>query len=159
MRPPTADLSAEDTLRHCPLLEPLSDDQIGALAARASMLSLRAGKVLFRPDDRARHLFVVESGRLAIRLASPSGAAIETEDVREHCLSGWSALVAPFTYLAEARAAEDTTVLVFRAEDVEEVLLQDPVAGYAVMKHIAAAISTRLRDLKEELIEQLAQAS
>ena len=35
------------------------------------------------------------------------------------------------------------------------MLLREPEAGYAVMKKLAGLISTRLREMKEELIEVL----
>jgi len=46
---------------------------------------------------------------------------------------------------------------VMQADDVEEVILREPAAGYAVMKSVASAIAVRLRDVREELIEQLGE--
>jgi CRP-like cAMP-binding protein len=63
--------------------------------------------------------------------------------------------VAPHVYVAEASALEDSTVLAISADEVEDILLREPAAGYAVMKKVAGVISTRLRDIKEELIEVL----
>jgi len=50
-------------------------------------------------------------------------------------------------------------VLALAAADVEEVLLREPAAGYALMKKIAGLISVRLRDLKEQIVELLATQS
>ncbi len=155
MKPPTADLSNESTLRHCDLLEPLSDEQIVELAARAGTRSLAEGETLFDQNADAHELFVVASGRLAVRLATPSGHVIEVFDAGQYRLSGWSALVAPHVYIADAHAVEDSTVLVIAAGDAEEVFLREPAAGYAVMKKLAGTISVRLRDIKEELLELL----
>ena len=155
MKPPTADLSNESTLRHCDLLEPLSDRQIAELAARARTRSLAEGEMLFSQNAEAGEFFVVASGRLAVRLATPTGHVIEVFEAGQYRLSGWSALVAPHIYIADAQAMEDSTVLVIAAGDAEEVLLREPAAGYAVMKKLAGTISVRLRDIKEELIELL----
>jgi len=155
MKPPTADLSIESTLRHCELLDPLTDAQITALAGAAKVLTLREGESLFRQSDEAKELFVVESGRVRVHLTSPSGHAIEVFDAGQYRLSGWSALVAPHNYVADAEAVEDSTVLVISANDAERILLSDPAAGYVVMKRLAATISVRLRVLKEQLIEAL----
>lgn len=80
---------------------------------------------------------------------------IEVVEVGQYCLSGWSALVAPHVYVADAHAVEDTTVLVVGAAEAEEVFLLEPAAAYAVMKKLAGVISERLRDIKAELIELL----
>jgi CRP-like cAMP-binding protein len=155
MRPPTADLSVESTLAHCELLEPLTADQVTALADLSRTVLLREGEALFDQDTVAHSLFVVESGRLAIRLATPAGRTVEVVEVGQYALSGWSSLVAPHVYVADAHALEDSTVIAISADEVEAVLLRDPEAGYQVMKKLAGLISTRLREMKEELIEVL----
>ncbi len=155
MRPPTADLSVESTLAHCELLEPLSEAQIEALAEHCRMVTVREGDTLFDQDTVAHSLFVVASGRLAIRLATPAGRVIEVVEVGQYSVSGWSSLVAPHVYVAEASALEDSTVFAVSADEAEDILLREPAAGYAVMKQVAGVICTRLRDIKEELIEVL----
>jgi CRP-like cAMP-binding protein len=155
MRPPSADLSVESTLSHCELLEPLSDEQIASLADHCRMVALKEGEALFDQDTVAHSLFVVESGRLAIRLATPAGKTIEVVEVGHYALSGWSSLVAPHVYVADAHALEDSVVLAVSADEVDAILLREPEAGYQVMKKLAGLISTRLREMKEELIEVL----
>ncbi len=155
MRPPTADLDVGSTLRHCELLEPLSDAQIAELTPRARMITLREGEALFEENAEAHDLFVVASGRLAIRLSTPAGRVIEVVEVGQYCLAGWASMVAPHVYVADAQALEDSTVLAIASQDAEDVFLQEPAAGYAVMKQLAGVMSLHLRDIKEELIEVL----
>ena len=155
MKPPTADLSVESTLAHCDLLEPLSESQIAALADHSKVVTLSEGEALFEQDTVAHIMFVVASGRLAIRLATPAGRVIEVVEVGQYTLSGWSSLVAPHIYVAEARALEDSSVIAISAEEAEDVFLREPAAAYAVMKKLAGHISTRMRGVKEELIEVL----
>ena len=155
MRPPTTDLSVESTLTHCELLEPLSEAQIEALAEHSRLVPVSEGEALFDQNTVAHSLFVVASGRLAIRLATPAGRIIEVVEVGQYCASGWSSIVAPHVYVAEASALEDSTVIAISSDEVEDILLREPAAGYAVMKRVAGIISTRLRDIKEELIEVL----
>jgi CRP-like cAMP-binding protein len=155
MRPPTADLSIESTLAHCELLEPLSEAQIRALAEHGRLVTVREGEALFDENTVAHTLFVVASGRLALRLATPAGRIIEVQEIGQYCVSGWSSLVAPHVYVAEASALEDSTVLAISADEVDDILLREPAAGYQVMKKLAGVISARLREMKEELIEVL----
>jgi CRP-like cAMP-binding protein len=155
MRPPTADLSIESTLAHCELLEPLSEAQIRALAEHGRLVTVKEGEALFDENTVAHTLFVVASGRLAIRLATPAGRIIEVQEIGQYCVSGWSSLVSPHVYVAEASALEDSTVLAISADEVDDILLREPAAGYQVMKKLAGVISARLREMKEELIEVL----
>ena len=149
--------SSEGVLQRCRMLEPLSDERIAELAARSETRTLAEGQSLFEKNSEARELFVVASGRLTVRLATPAGQVVEVYDIGRYSLSGWSALVAPHVYLAEAHALEAPTVVGMQADDVEEVILREPAAGYAVMKSVASAIAVRLRDVREELIEQLGE--
>jgi CRP-like cAMP-binding protein len=155
MRPPTTDLDVESTLAHCELLEPLSPDQITALADHCRMVTLEAGEALFDQDTVAHNLFVVAGGRLAIRLATPAGRIIEVVEVGQYALCGWASLVAPHIYVAEASALDDSTVLAISADEMEDILLREPAAGYQVMKKLAGLVSVHLREMKEELIEVL----
>ena len=98
---------------------------------------------------------MVASGRLAIRLATPSGRTIEVVEVGQYGIAARSSIVAPHVYVAEAMALEDCTVVAVSADEVEAILLREPEAGYQVMKKLAGLISVRLRDMKEELVEVL----
>ena len=69
-------------------------------------------------------------------------------------LVGWSALAAPHAYFAEVVALTAAGAGAVGGY-VEDVLLREPAAGYAMMKRIAGLISMRLRDLKEEFVEAL----
>ena len=88
-------------------------------------------------------------------LSTPTGHVIEVVDAGQYTLFGWSAVVAPHMYIADARAMEDSAVIVIPAAAAEEVFLREPAAGYQVMKKLAGTVSLRLRDIKEELIEVL----
>jgi len=151
-------LTREGTLRRCDLLDPLNDAQIGALAERAEMRTLGEGDPLFRQGEESRHLFVVQSGELSVRLKSPRGDEIGWFAGAPYCLLGWSAFVTPPAYVADARAARDgTTVVVIAADEAEEIMLRDPKAAYHVMKRIAGEISAHLRDLREQFIEIMSE--
>ena len=153
MGPPAADLTAaEATLRRCELLAPLSDRQIGDLAACATTRVLRKGEVLFEQNDEAHDFFVVSAGRVTVRFAASGGGAIDIFDAGQYRLCGWSSLIAPHEYVAGAVAAEDAEVLVIPAAGAEDVFLLEPFAGYEVMKRLAGDISTRLRNARTEVL-------
>jgi len=152
MRPPIADVTAEATLRRCDLLRPLSDRQIGELAACATVRSLRKGESLFEQNDEAHDFFVVAAGRVAVRMTATAGGSINVFDAGQYHLCGWSSLVAPHEYVAGATAVEDSTVLVIPAAAAEDIFLLEPFAGYEVMKRLAGDISIRLRNLRREVL-------
>jgi len=143
------------SLRRCELFEPLSDAQIEELASCGRRRALVAGETLLSENAEADELFVVEHGLLQVKLAVSGGRVVSSAEAGPGQLVGWSALAAPHAYFAEVVALTDGVVLALSAADVEEVLLREPAAGYAMMKRIAGLISMRLRDLKEEFVELL----
>jgi len=150
---------SSQSLRRCELFEPLSDAQIEELASRTRRRTLIAGETLLSQNAQATELFVVEHGLLAIKLAVSGGRVVSSAEAGPGQLVGWSSLAAPHAYFAEVVAATDGVVLALSAADVEEVLLREPAAGYAMMKRIAGLISMRLRDLKEQFVDLLATQS
>jgi CRP-like cAMP-binding protein len=154
-----AELSVESTLRRCDLFRPLSDRQIGELAACATARSLRPSEALFEQNDEAHDLFVVAAGRVAVRFSTPDGGKVEVFDAGQFHLCGWSSLIAPHAYVAGASAVEESTVLVIPAAAAEDVFLLEPFAGYEVMKLLAGDISTRLRNIRTELFGVLGPGS
>jgi CRP-like cAMP-binding protein len=152
MGSPIADVTVEATLRRCDLLRPLSDRQIGELAACSTVRSLRKGESLFEQDDEAHDFFVVAAGRVAVRMTAIAGGSINVFDAGQYHLCGWSSLVAPHEYVAGATAVEDSTVLIIPAAAAEDIFLLEPFAGYEVMKRLASDISIRLRNLRREVL-------
>jgi CRP/FNR family cyclic AMP-dependent transcriptional regulator len=152
MRPTTTEPTAEATLRLCELLRPLSDRQIGELAACATLRSLGAGEELFAQNDEAHDFFVVATGRVAVRMTASGGESIGVFDASQYRLFGWSSLVAPHEYTSGATAVEDSTVYVIPAAAAEDIFLLEPFAGYEVMKRLAGDISLRLRNVRTEVL-------
>jgi CRP-like cAMP-binding protein len=146
---------ASQSLRRCELFEPLSDAQIEELAVRSRRRALVAGETLLSVNEEADELFVIEHGLLTVKLAVSGGRVVSSAQAGPGQLVGWSALAAPHAYFAEVVALTDGVVVALSAADVEEVLLLEPAAGYAMMKKIAGLISVRLRDLKEQFVELL----
>jgi hypothetical protein len=88
MRPPTADLSNESTLLHCDLLEPLSDEQIAELAARAATRSLAEDTtVLVIPAADAGEVFLREpAAGYAVMKKLAGTVSVRLRDIKEELI-------------------------------------------------------------------------
>ena len=58
---------------------------------------------------------------------------------------GWSALVEPYKYTATAMCKSDTRVVRMSRESLEEIIIQHPSDGLAILRHLTGIISQRLR--------------
>ncbi len=112
------------------------------LAARSALLGLAEQRIVAKGDrlveagDRSSHLFVVHSGRLAVRTSSDEIAQLGAREV-----IGELSLVDERTISADIVAMRPSVVLAIPIGDVREALLAHPEA----LLEVAGLIADRLR--------------
>jgi CRP-like cAMP-binding protein len=142
--------NVEKILRKTPLFASLTEEELRALAARASKKSYPAGALLFGEGDPCTGLFLVASGRIRIFKLSPGG--------REQVLAvegpGSSFAELPVfdggNYPAAAAALEDTEVIFISRKDFQNFCREHP----EVALKLIAVVGSRLRRLVG-IIEEL----
>ena len=142
--------SSEAILRKTPLFASLSEDEMRALAARATRMKFQKGEELFAEGDPCKGLYLVAAGRIRIFKLSPSG--------REQILAvegpGSSFAELPVfdggNYPAAASALEDAEVLFVSRKDFQHFCREHPDVALKVI----AVVGSRLRRLVG-IIEEL----
>ena len=118
---------------------------IEALAALARRESYQLGAVLYRPGDPAEDFFVLDSGRVEFLVGrgdrtAPGGFMLKKGEV-----FGWAALLDGYpARIASARCLEESSMLRINGKAAVRVLEKDPVAGFVVMRRLAALIARYL---------------
>jgi len=142
--------NTETVLRRTPLFASLTDQELHALAARATRKKFQKEEQLFAEGDPCTGLYLVAKGKIRIFKLSPSG--------REQILAvegpGSSFAELPVfdggNYPAAASAMEDTEVLFVSRRDFQNFCREHPDVGLKVI----AVVGSRLRRLVG-LIEEL----
>ncbi len=130
------------------LLQGLSRQDADALLALGEPVELRGGSELFALGAPAEHLYLVESGRIALTLPMrirTSEEEVLVEERQPGQTVGWSALVAPHRFTLRATAVTATTLLAFPREALLDHLAAQPEVGYLVARNLAAVIGQRLQ--------------
>ncbi len=142
-------MDALSVLLHIPLFAGLPADQIRILAACAREKSVRAGRIIFADTQESRGLHLVVWGRVKIFKSTPEGRE-QTIFIfgpgEPFCLTALTDQVSP----AGAVALEDTRILFFPAEVLEEVSRKDP----SLLFNMIMVLSRRLKE-SIDLIESL----
>lgn len=117
------------------------------LLAHATRFTVASGQPLFRLGAPADRLFIVERGRIALRL--PIQVAGRREEVVLEELGpgqtvGWSALIPPHRFTLEAVASVDAEVLALLRDDLAAHFQASPEVGYAVTQNVASVVGQRL---------------
>src|SRR5215470_12036530 len=142
--------STEAILRKTPLFASLTEDEMRALASRATRLKFQKNEELFAEGDPCKGLYLVAAGRIRIFKLSPSG--------REQILAvegpGSSFAELPVfdggNYPAAASALEDAEVLFLSRNDFQHFCHEHPEVALKVI----AVVGSRLRRLVG-IIEEL----
>ena len=130
------------------LLSGLGPDDVAAVTALGSRITLSNGDALLRLGDQADRLYVIERGRIALTL--PMRVRDRDEDIliEERTAGqtlGWSALIPPNRFTLTATALVQTEVIALPRTALLEHFARTPEVGYAVTRNVAAVVGQRLQ--------------
>jgi CRP/FNR family transcriptional regulator len=137
-------LPAFDVLARCPLLAGLADDDLRALAARATLRDYAAGETLFLEGDPSLGLLVIAEGEVKVFLISPvSGRELLLHHERQFSTVAELVALDGGPYPASAQAVTDTALYVVEHERFVGVLRERP----QVALHLMRSLGRHLRRL------------
>lgn len=102
-------------------------------------------EIIFDEGEEGQALYVIMSGRVAIRRAAPNGYQIVT-DLEPGSIFGDLALLDNTPRNAQARALDNCELAVFFRADFMGLMETDAVIGYKISLALARLMSQRLRD-------------
>jgi CRP-like cAMP-binding protein len=137
-------------LSQASLFEGLTEEQLTTIADLCEEVTCQQGKVLFWESDQAETLYILLEGEITIYVQLSSRPERVTVSVinQPHQSFAWSAVVAPYYYTASALCEVDSRLIALNGQALMEVLEQDPVMGFVVIRRIAEVIGSRLRNTR-----------
>jgi CRP/FNR family transcriptional regulator, cyclic AMP receptor protein len=129
----------------------LTEDELGVVAQAASQRDLRRGDVLFAEGDESEHLFLVESGRIAMSQRSQDGRESVIALMERGDLFGEMPLFDGLGRSTEARALEPSQVVAVPYESVQGIYEERP----ALLWSVVALLSQRLRATDSALADSV----
>ncbi len=149
----TKDASTAQLMRQIEFLSTLSDDDVAKLAQLASVERHEAGTVLFREGDECEHLYLVVTGRVALEMCMPRRGCTRVLTVGAGEVVGFSALLGGHARAAQAIVSEDTVLIEFPAEQIQQLCDDDHDIGYALMNLVSKALLRRLVATRLQMID------
>ena len=118
--------------------------------------SFAKGGIILKENSRARHLFILSKGKVALSTRRGAGELVTEIVKKKGNLFGWSALVPPRRYTSTAKALENSRVLSIAGKDMEGLLKRYPSFGLLFLQRLSSVIATRLYHTRSLLAETLA---
>lgn len=133
------------------LFKDLTDTELDAIVATASVRELRRGDVLFTEDDESNEVFVVDDGRIAMTQRSIDGRESVIALMERGDLFGEMPLFDGLGRSTEARALEPSTVTIIGYGPVRDLYEARPQLLWSVV----AMLSQRLRSTDAALADSV----
>ena len=134
-----------ESLRSLKFFAGVGADSLKAVSQIAEELTFEAGQMLFEEGQPSEYLYMVQQGEIDIVYKLQGGEECVVDTVIGGDLVGWSSLVEPFETTATATARSAGHAVRIHGPALRELCDQDTQLGYALMQHIADALSTRLQ--------------
>ncbi len=146
---------SDQMLSQIDLFKGLPQKQLLAIAKISEETTYQKGDLIFQEATRAKRLYILLEGKVALRLQISSTPESVTVSVinRSNQSFGWSGIVAPYHYTASALCKSNCRLLAIDGQKLIQVLKQDPRSGFIVMERIAEIISDRLRNSRMVLLK------
>jgi CRP-like cAMP-binding protein len=122
----------------------LTEADQAELMKAAVTRSYRAGEEIVNESEDSRAFCMLLSGRVGLLTVVGDNKRLLAGTVKPGRIFAWSGLVSSHVVATTAHAMEDSTVAVFRMEDVSHLCADHPDLGYHLMKEVADAIADRL---------------
>jgi len=137
-----------ELLQRMPIFGAINDEALQFLLANAQARSLRRGEFLFREDDPASSMFVIESGRVAV-FKSWQGREMLLRQLEAGDCVGEMALMDLYPRSASVRAVEDCSVIEIAAADLHRLYEHDVEQFALIQMNIGREVCRRLRAMDD----------
>lgn len=122
-------------------------DTRARLASAAAHRRLRPGEILFEEGDDGTFMFVVASGRLAVRTSTDSGTSVVLRDMTAGDVGGLTTMTTEKTRSATLTAIDESAVLTIPKDVFVEALAKHDDLTRAVIAFLAKKVRTKTRRL------------
>jgi CRP/FNR family transcriptional regulator len=134
-------------LRACPLFSELPPAELARVATFAQFRSLRRGAYLFREGEPSHGFYIVRSGTISVHRSGANGREQVIQLFRTGASFAEASLAEPARYPADARAEQNSEVILIPRPDFLALLKTRPELALRML----AAMSRHLRTLVDAL--------
>ena len=135
-----------------PLFQGFDTKEIEKLLRFVERQNYNKGDFIFKQDDEAHKLYIIEKGMVNILLQLKSTTQLTIATETSGGAFGWSALIPPHRYTADAKCLEPCQLLALDGAKVRELCYQEPDLGVKLMENLACFIAKRLQNTDLALV-------
>lgn len=133
------------------LLASLPPEELQKILEHVHFVSVPAGRELIVQDEKGDYALVVLDGLVAVDRIQPTGARARLAEAREGDILGEMSLLDAGARFASCLTLSRCTLAVLTHSTMDELAIEEPRLGMALMGAIARRLSLRMRHLSARL--------
>jgi CRP-like cAMP-binding protein len=143
----------DEILAQHPFFKDLGDENLKLVAGCAQNAVFKAGEFVFREGKQADTFYLLKSGRVALQMEAPSRPPLVIQTFGEGDILGWSWMVAPYRWIYDALALEDTRVFAVDGKCLRTKCEENHDLGYEILKRVAVIMEQRLEATRMQVMD------
>ncbi len=112
-----------------------------------------AGQYIFREGEDADNFYLIRRGRVALEIRVPGKAPLIVSTLQAGDVLGWSWLVPPYRWIADARAVELCRVISLDGRCLRGKLEDNHTLGYELFKRFIPVLADRIHAGRLQLMD------
>ncbi len=129
----------------------LSQKQLDLLAPMFWRANFSEGERVFSQGDPANHIYVLESGEVALRFFPYDGGSLDIESIRPGGVFGWSAALGREVYTSAAICVTDVTLIATPGNDLRRLMREHKALGVLLLDRMSQVVAHRLNSFRSQL--------
>ena len=147
-------MSPEELARES-IFEGMSAEHLAILAPLFRRVVFATGTEVFTEGEEASELYLLESGRVAVRVAHYDGGQVDLNMVQPGSVWGWSAVMGRSCYSASSVCLSETRALAAPGRDLRRLMQAHPELGRQLLMRITQIASNPSGGLGDQLMKML----
>ena len=143
----------EQILTEHPFFKDISPAMLEKIRGLSTEEMFDADQYIIRAGQPANAFYIIEYGLVSLEIYVPNRGPVTVERIDDNDVLGWSWLYAPRKWQFDARAMEETRMLVIDADKFYALIHSDPQLGFVVFKRISMVMSHRLQTARRKMLE------
>lgn len=135
------------------LFKAIAQDALDDLLPYCQLVTLKAGEILFRQDDPAKHLFLVESGEIALIRHYEGGDEFVLDRIKPYEVLGELSMIVGDNRTTEGIALVDSVLIQLHHDKLFSYLQQYPSVSIELMVQLAKRLRQTTLMLREWAVE------
>ena len=148
-----------DALHTCAVLSELTDEELRQILPFCQERAYPKDTIMFHEGDEADTFYVLQEGQISIQyVICPQPDYCQDARIlldKPGNFMGWSSLVKPRRMTASGYCVTDVRLIAVDSKQLNELMEKDGHIGFVIMKELAGAINTMLKEAKGLTFQRL----